>query len=342
MCRVVVICEDGSVLSVQYQGEGAGPPLIRDLNHAASRLIKKLPFPLSKVDCYSSLRRKDPSLAPTLEPIDEVTVALSYFHTDIQQRLKRAINQFEEDWKEDLQKQEYKRQEIDQKQLSNQNMSDPSSASQVIQSFYEKWKAVDEISAESPLIMFHQRKAGGSSIRITLHFASLLLGLPTYISCYTKPCDAYHVDYDEPYAIYAGHYAWGLQNRLAKFSTSMRSSQFSCITNFRHPVDRINSCLYFRFPDMLSGRCLDELTLEEFKSLLYTMGDYGNSCLNEPFRMLSGETNEIMLDHMMNEHVDQLLSSENIGEQDQENSRRRLKSRKKPGRVHSQSHYQRK
>ena len=286
--------------------------LIDDFNYATK--TRRYPLPETRIDYYSSIRRKDPSLAPSADIIDEVDQSLSYFNDEIQQKLLNALAHYERGWKEALQKQSEVHEAIDRKYKGSGGTN---TTAPLMQSFYEKWVSTDEISVERPLIMFHQRKSGGSSIRITMHFASIMLGIPAYISCYTQPCDAYHIEYEQPYAVYAGHYPWGIQNRLSRFQKSMRSSHFSCITNYRHPMDRIDSCLYFRFPEILSGRCLNDLTFGEFKSLLFMMDDYGNSCLNEPFRMLSGESNEILIDHMMDEKVEQLLLDENDREDEE-------------------------
>ncbi len=160
------------------------------------------------------------------------------------------------------------------------------------------WEPVNEVSIDKPFILFHQRKAGGSSLRDTLFDAAHRLKLPEYIPCKYRDCDIYTFPRDSLYAVYAGHYKWGAQSDLAKFNKTRRS-QFSCATNYRHPISRIESCLYFRFEHTFQGKCLHDLDLETYHNLLLSVDEFGTSCLNEPFRILSGYTDEMIIDHLM-------------------------------------------
>ena len=160
------------------------------------------------------------------------------------------------------------------------------------------WKTVEEVSESHPFILFHQRKAGGSSLRDTLHYASRLTNLTAFIPCNTADCDIYTFPRDKHSAIYAGHFKWGAQSDLAKFNKTLRT-QYSCATNYRHPIARIESCIYFRFDDVLRGRCVSELSMSEFQQLFHKTDEFGHSCINEPFRALSGIADEVMLDHLM-------------------------------------------
>lgn len=160
------------------------------------------------------------------------------------------------------------------------------------------WKPVGEVSIERPFILFHQRKAGGSSLRATLERAGKILELPYFIPCAGINCDLYTFPYSSKYAIYAGHFKWGTQGDFARFNTSHRS-EFSCATNFRHPFSRIESCLYYRFFDRLKGRCVMDMPMDEFREMFLDTDEYGSSCINEPFRVLSGVNDEVVIDNLM-------------------------------------------
>ena len=63
---------------------------------------------------------------------------------------------------------------------------------------------------------------------------------------------------------------------------------FACLTSFRHPLDRAVSCLHFRFPEKMRDVQLQNMTTEEFKSLLRdTYHDSNASCNNEAVTMMS-------------------------------------------------------
>lgn len=160
------------------------------------------------------------------------------------------------------------------------------------------WSTVPEVSEQHPFILFHQRKAGGSSLRDTLFFASKLLNISSFIPCHNADCDIYNFPRNKPYSIYAAHFKWGVQSDLAKFNKTLRT-QYSCTTNFRHPISRVESCLYFRFNKQLNNRCVMELPMSDFKDLFHRLDYYGHSCINEPFRALSGLQDELVFDHLM-------------------------------------------
>jgi hypothetical protein len=163
------------------------------------------------------------------------------------------------------------------------------------------WAPVEDVSKRHPFFFFHQRKAGGSSIRNSLHdvsrsnpaLTSAIIGIDTNADMYTIPRD-------RPRAIYGGHYKWGAQHDLAMFHKSLRAN-YSCTSNFRMPTSRIESCLYYRFAAQLKDRCLQSLSDSEFDTLLQSIDEFGTSCWNEPFRSLSGFSDEVLLDHLMDE-----------------------------------------
>jgi hypothetical protein len=95
--------------------------------------------------------------------------------------------------------------------FSDFNDHDLHTLQNMVQSFeaqakHHMWREINSVSVEQPFVFFHQRKAGGSSLRDSLHEASQLLGLPSYLICYDKvPCDLYSIPSTKPYALYGGH-----------------------------------------------------------------------------------------------------------------------------------------
>ena len=161
------------------------------------------------------------------------------------------------------------------------------------------WKRVDHIDEDNPFVFFHQRKAGGTSIRHGLMIDSKNKHLSNYIMCYSITiCDDYHLPNDKKYAIYAGHFPWNSLIDLNRLHVN-NVLNFSCTTNFREPISRIKSCLYYRFSKEISdfqnklsknktSQCLQYFPIYELEKLLTKRDKYGNSCLDEPFRILSG------------------------------------------------------
>ena len=158
------------------------------------------------------------------------------------------------------------------------------------------WKVVDNVNPNYPFIFFHQRKAGGTSIRHGLMMDANYTQLSHYIICYsTTNCDDYHLP-KKKFAIYAGHFQWNSLMELNRLHVN-KVLNFSCTTNFREPISRIKSCLYFRFLDEISNfeinltynnkSCLQFFPIDELENLLVKRDKYGNSCLDEPFRILS-------------------------------------------------------
>ena len=195
--------------------------------------------------------------------------------------------------------------------------NDASALQSIVRAFAEfpaeqVWSPVKAVNNAEPFIFFHQRKAGGSSLRSSLYHAASHLDLSFFIPCFQRvDCDTYHFDHKKPYAVYAGHFHWGEQSVFNRFSPSPTGGvgsgsagqqRFSCVTNYRHPVDRIESCLYYRFNRLLEGRCLSQLTLTELDDLLHHVDVYGATCLNEPFRVMGGISDEAMLEHLVSVH----------------------------------------
>lgn len=161
------------------------------------------------------------------------------------------------------------------------------------------WSKVENVTEANPFFFFHQRKAGGSSIRKGLARQAVASGLSAYIAC--EPgveCDVYHIPLSRAYAVYGGHFAWGEQNWLSRHNKEHKRNSFSCTTNFREPTSRFISCLNYRFQRQLANRCLSEIPESEFLGLIEHIDEFGSSCLNEPFRIMSGIQDEALIDHL--------------------------------------------
>lgn len=163
------------------------------------------------------------------------------------------------------------------------------------------WEPVNSVSEKAPFIFFHQRKAGGTSIRSTLHQAALSMNVSDYIPCFTGKCFDYHIPTNQSFAIYGGHFQWS-EGANINHASSSSVSKFSCMTNLREPISRIVSCIYFRFGYLFRNEkvtCIAQLSNASFlSSLNHKLDSYGNSCINEPFRAMSGADDEMLINSL--------------------------------------------
>jgi hypothetical protein len=160
------------------------------------------------------------------------------------------------------------------------------------------WSPIERITVGHPLVFFHQRKAGGSSVRIQLNDYATHRKLHSYIACFRgATCDIYSMPQSKFYSIYGGHFYWGSQNVFTRKGLDSRL-KFSCFTNIREPMSRMKSCLNFRHFRSIRGRCLNDLPLDELERLMRKPDMFGSSCLNEVFRIMSGVLDEDILDHI--------------------------------------------
>ena len=99
-------------------------------------------------------------------------------------------------------------------------------------------------------------------------------------------------------AVYGGHYPYFERKNLLrrvpidpKYAVPQVAS-FSCVTMFREPIERVESCYYFRFLNRglaKNFKCMNNATVSSLESLLRTGVDgFGDGCLDEPFRIFSG------------------------------------------------------
>lgn len=176
----------------------------------------------------------------------------------------------------------------------------------------EMWSVQPTVSPSHPFIFFHQRKAGGSSLRTTLHKAARALKLKSLIPCFDGvSCLMTTFNYlsglsyqQKPFptventALFAGHFEWGEQHLLARWGDHSPQIQFSCMTNYREPVSRVVSCLYFWHEEALGGACVGDVSVGLLKELLFKGDDGGYSCMNEPFFVMSGFRDRSIAGHL--------------------------------------------
>ena len=151
-------------------------------------------------------------------------------------------------------------------------------------------------SVERPFIYIHQRKCGGSSVRDAIFSGAAALGLndSIFIPCYQDvPCLTSEPDpaIQSTRAVFAGHFNW--------YTVVPDHSDFACLTTFRHPVNRVNSCVsmlrhFMRKPvDLVTN-----MTGEQFRQLLIGTHHGNASCNNEALFMLSGVPHAATLDFL--------------------------------------------
>ena len=159
------------------------------------------------------------------------------------------------------------------------------------------------ISTENPVILFHQRKAGGTSLRQAIANGARNLKMPYFIPC-SPPvsCDTYSFT-NTSAAIYAGHFSISEVKHLLRhvpLESALHTRQrhnVTCLTNFREPLSRVESCFYYRFIRKgIKYSCMNDIPVHTLrKMLVYGVDEYGDGCLDEPFRILSGITDKRLL-----------------------------------------------
>lgn len=143
-----------------------------------------------------------------------------------------------------------------------------------------------------PFVFFHQRKAGGSSVRATLRDAAMKWGLKSWIPCLgSVNCNLYAPPFKDQAVIFGGHIYWPSFVKMLGEREWTRPVEhpsklhFDCLTIFRDPADRVPSCWNFR---MRNSRAFDNLTAADLRSLLpHAMSEFAEGCNNEALRILS-------------------------------------------------------
>lgn len=148
-----------------------------------------------------------------------------------------------------------------------------------------------------PFVFFHQRKTGGSSIRKMLVESAKGYDLTFRVQCFGGVhCNSYDVPLNLGLsAVYGGHLYFpsavkAIHQQTVR-SASFRPVQeddygFDCLTIFREPVSRVQSCWNYRFPP--AARAFNSYGVEEIRRMLpLGMSFYDEGCNNEPLRILS-------------------------------------------------------
>ena len=152
-------------------------------------------------------------------------------------------------------------------------------------------------SLDRPFIYIHQRKTGGTSIRHAAQAGAehLNINSTAFIACEQDVhCGTFRPHpTQQRFSIYAGHFNW--------YTVVPGKEDFACLTSFRHPVQRVISCLYFRFPEKLQGMPLRNISPEVFRGLLRNTYHEGNSsCNNEAILMMSRFADARKFEALMN------------------------------------------
>jgi len=155
--------------------------------------------------------------------------------------------------------------------------------------------SLTEVFKKSSAVVYflHQRKCAGSTVRKELLsvYASVsgteIAKAHSYIPCATTGCVNYDPDVRRTFfgdiRLFAGHISYHIP-AARKFY----GEEQVLITNMKHPVDRIASCLKYRhYEDTVSIFGADTVNHTDATALLFKEDKFGDSCLGESFRILS-------------------------------------------------------
>ncbi|CAE7581061.1 rlmN [Symbiodinium sp. CCMP2592] len=135
----------------------------------------------------------------------------------------------------------------------------------------------EDVSEHAPLVFMHQHRAGGTTMRKLLYNQSVNMKLTPHIMCSGGVSCREFKNNDAKAAVYGGQFCW------RELMDSLPEKRVSCLTNFREPVARIQSCYHNRLvhTKKIAPACMGKLEPSKLKSLLQNYG-----CVNEPFRRL--------------------------------------------------------
>jgi hypothetical protein len=171
---------------------------------------------------------------------------------------------------------------------------------------------------ELPLIFFHLRKSGGTSIRRSLAEASKWHNITSWIPCFDNiSCRLYliplqaigstkielvgNITTSALYSIYGGHvYYDDVENVVSikqgeNYAEFSDSPSFNCLAMIRPTVDRVLSCWNYRMlQELKSGLpAAKMMTSEEWeKHLAHAYSMYGEGCNNEFLRIFGSISSE--------------------------------------------------
>jgi hypothetical protein len=168
------------------------------------------------------------------------------------------------------------------------------------------------INAHMPLTHLVQGSSISTLLLQSIRESVINRKLPYFIPCVdpAEPC----IDRDrrlpnKTVAVYAGRFYWGDFSRLRDLSLKKISKRVEghCVTNFQEPVSRLIFCLKKNFNTEIKQKHndLSEVSTQYLEKLLNSKSQLdGRSCLNEPYRVLSGQRDELFLESLLeNDHA---------------------------------------
>ena len=167
-----------------------------------------------------------------------------------------------------------------------------------------------KVNAHFPLIVYVQDGSISTqlveSIRLSVKKSGMSYFIPTCDN-YVTTCDG--VDSKLPNktkSVYAGRFYWGDFSRLrdVKLKNVHKRLTTTCVTNFQEPVARLISCLNRKFSREIKQNHneLSDLSPHDIESLINSKSHFdGKSCLNEPYRVMSGQRDETFIDNLLND-----------------------------------------
>ena len=192
------------------------------------------------------------------------------------------------------------------------------SGEQALQAREEMAKRIAQAPSPSrPFVFFHQRKAGGTTMRSLIATTAQKLGLHFFLPCFARvSCETYEPpqgksDMVKQVSVLGGHLYWPALEKSLEINkvidshwkiqqpgkegaspSSYARAPFDCFTSFREPVSRVVSCWNFRFVQPSMGANQLPLvsgmnTTEIDRNLNYGASAQFEGCNNEPLRLLS-------------------------------------------------------
>ena len=213
----------------------------------------------------------------------------------------------------------------------------------------------DAFASNTTTIYFlHQRKAAGSAIREILYYkyqdivGSEEAKRRSFVPCITHPSQTYELPLIDSNSLgeiklIAAHMSYHVPFARAMFdggddddddSSSVGSQHQSVfITNFREPLSRIKSCMFYRYPEKVHQLLMAKnFTIESIEHLFMTEKDdkEERTCVQEPFRILSpfNPDKEPVSDHHINQVCCYVKTYFHVINQFQKRPKKRKKKRK--------------
>ena len=132
-------------------------------------------------------------------------------------------------------------------------------------------------------------------MRQNLHKAAVQSNLSSFIPCYDGvQCEVFTLGYTRK-DLFAGHFTHDEAKNLLYLDSQnhLTKRNFSCVTQFRNPIKRVESCYYYRYiqakadAHVANFTCINDVPNDILIPIL-TKGVGGIAgCLHEPFRVFS-------------------------------------------------------